>query len=502
WCEDIYLYDLIVHEVKVTKIESIRYLNSIKLNKELKYNFLLGFNSNYPVLNKDEDYLSDDNKKLLGYDTSKDINLIVKKNTINYLKNLPNLTITYSLKSFNSNFFKCSLIDELNIEVIKKSTLISKYSNGINKLNLTNYLDLYIKYGYKNDNLNLLYSIYNLNYKSYDNSFKGIDNKNLYNFLGNKLLLSYSSINNYYNCKFKYYVNDILKLNIENDKFYLVIGNLYHYILSVAFNKDFNFDYEVKKYLKDLNKSFSNKELFFINKLISSLKDVIQIINEQKKYTKLNNSLYEKQIYIDKGHDIKVTFMGVIDKLMYLKENNDIYGIIVDYKTGSPNTSLDNIKYGIDMQLPIYLYLINKEMKNIKIIGLYYQLINQKYETIEEARDKLKLVGYTIDDENLIEKIDSTYDNSLILKSMKKTNNGFSKYTKLLSQTEIEDIINLVDNKIDNAIDEILSGDFKINPKRIGDYNSCSKCIYSDICFRDEKDFVTLETRKEEDKIA
>ena len=33
---------------------------------------------------------------------------------------------------------------------------------------------------------------------------------------------------------------------------------------------------------------------------------------------------------------------------------------IVDYKTGNPELNIDNAIYGLDMQLPVYAYLIKK----------------------------------------------------------------------------------------------------------------------------------------------
>ena len=45
---------------------------------------------------------------------------------------------------------------------------------------------------------------------------------------------------------------------------------------------------------------------------------------------------------------------------------------------------MDKINYGINMQLPIYLYLINKEFKNTEVIGLYYQKLLHKKPNIND----------------------------------------------------------------------------------------------------------------------
>lgn len=75
--------------------------------------------------------------------------------------------------------------------------------------------------------------------------------------------------------------------------------------------------------------------------------------------------------------------MGIIDRIMYKKDFDKTYVAIVDYKTGNPNISLDNAIYGIDSQLPIYLFLAkNSKLKNIEFIGFYLNKIihnNSKY---------------------------------------------------------------------------------------------------------------------------
>ena len=63
----------------------------------------------------------------------------------------------------------------------------------------------------------------------------------LYKYLNNKLLLSYTALDNYYKCKFKYYLNNILKINIIKDDFAILIGNVCHYVLLHMDDIDFNF---------------------------------------------------------------------------------------------------------------------------------------------------------------------------------------------------------------------------------------------------------------------
>ena len=81
---------------------------------------------------------------------------------------------------------------------------------------------------------------------------------------------------------------------------------------------------------------------------------------------------------------------------------------------------------------------------------------------------------------------------------MKTSSKGFYSYSKVLSNEEIDDIINKTDKLIDKVIDNILEADFSINPKVIdGDSVSCNFCEYKDICFKNERNIEYI-NRKEE----
>lgn len=494
WCNDELLIKLLENEFKNTKILDKKYKDCIKINELNKYVFLLGFNNNYPITCHDDEYLSDEIKKILDLNVSYELNTINKKQIISTLKQIDNLMITYSLKSTTNEYYESNLVNELGIKTEKIEEFNSKYSNKLNKYNLIKYLDFYTKYGHINKNLNSLYNKYNIKYLDYNNKYTSIKKDDLNKYLNNSLLLSYTSLNDYYNCKFKYYLNDLLKININNDTLQLTIGNQFHYVLSHAFEENFDLYNCSNEYLNTLNKTFTYKEQFFIDKLIHNLNDIITTIKKQYKYTTLKDALYEKKIYVDKSNTMKITFMGIVDKILYEKSNDKTYAVIIDYKTGTPDTSLDKINYGINMQLPIYLYLINKEFKNTEVIGLYYQKLLHKKPNIndKEPLENLKLIGYTIDSEELISKIDSSYEDSTVIKGMKKGKNGFYAYTKLLNNKKINEMLELVEQKIDEAINSITNADFEINPKKSDKFSSCDKCIYNEICYRNEKDFVYL----------
>ena len=269
------------------------------------------------------------------------------------------------------------------------------------------------------------------------------------------------------------------------------------------YEENFDLKKEYNYYLKD--KILTNKEKFYFDKLYIELEKIIDTIKMQDRHSKFNKTLTEHNVLIKKDMDLDLNIKGYIDKVRILEEGNNTYVSIIDYKTGNIDLSLDNINYGLNMQLPMYLYLIKKDMNNVSVVGFYLQHIleNKKInskDVIKEEVDSLKLLGYSINNEELIEKFDDTYINSDVIKSMRITKNGFYKYTKLISECEIEKIIDIVDEHINEVINAIEEGDFKINPKRINnELIGCKYCKYKDLCFKKEEDIINLDNKTKEE---
>ena len=504
--------DLLINEFKQIKTNSVRYKNEIEI-KELnsinddEYAFLIGFNEgSIPVVKKDEDFLSDKEKDILNIDTSVIINNIEKENIINNIKSIKNLIITYKLKTPFEEYYPSNIIEDLNYKVIKDTNISLNNSNRINELLLGKDLDNFVKYQEKPTRLETLFSNYNdIKYMSFDNKFKSIDKDKMYKYLNNNLILSYSSLDNYYKCKFKFYLNNILKLDKYEETFAIFIGNLFHYILSICFEDNFDFEKEYNEYI--LKYDSNNKDKFFFNKLKKDLLFIIDSIKKQYSYSNFKDAKYENKFSINKDKTIKVKFIGFIDKLLTHEYKGKTLLVIVDYKTGIQDINLSNSYYGLNMQLPIYLYLSKNSNIKSEVVGFYLQKIltgvpkldsKKDINTIKE--DNLKLQGYTICDEELINEFDSSYEKSEVIKSLSKTSNGFSAYSKLLTKEQMNNLYKLVDKKIDDARDSILEADFEIDPKRIGFKNvSCEFCKYKDICYMNENNIKVLDEIKDLD---
>lgn len=455
-----------------------------------EYVFILNCNASIlPKTYKDEDYLYDKIKPIFLENTYEKTSLeeVKIKNTLNKIKN----KYIYLIKrEGNTEYFKSPLLENVEIKEIDLKYSIS--SNIQNKKDYASYLDNYRKFGTYNSKIAVLESNYKIPYQEYDNKFNKFNNFNL-----DSLLLSYSSLNTYYECRFKYYLNYILKLKDFEETYATYLGSLFHYVLEKA---DDDIDNVIKKYREDHPIELSLKEEFFLKESIKDLKETILFNQDFKNHTSLKNEEHEKKLYVSIPDKIKTTLMGVIDKK--LENENKI--AVIDYKTGSTKFNLKDTYHGLSMQLPIYYYLLRKNYPDMEIVGFYLQNILEKnFKSIknktkeEQKQSSLKLNGYSTSNMDILEKLDPTYKDSRFIQGLKVSKNGFYSYSKVLNDKQLDSLFELTDTKIKEMISEINNTNFDINPKKLRNENiSCRFCPYKSICFMTEKDIVELEEKK------
>lgn len=503
-------YTLLIDKLKHTYIPVKKKNNAVNI-KDLysdtftndEHVFVLGFNQDIlPKMEKDIAYINDALKSEVPLYTTSYLNKRNKEALTYILGNIDNLYLSYKLSSPFSNFYKSSLITNLKLEIISPSLDKFNASDLYNRLRLAEKLDLYHLYGEKEYGLESLYSHYKIPYNSYSNKYTKINTDTYLTNLPYPLKLSYTSLNTYNECSFKYYIKYVLKLDKYEDTFAAFIGSLYHNILSLYEKTNFNFEEEYAKYLE--KRSLSLKEKLLLLRIKEDLLKLISVLKSQKLLTGFDNALYEKKIEVPLDKEVSVIFTGTIDKIMYYQKIEDTYFSIIDYKTGSIDTNIEPMKYGLHMQLPVYLYLIHfsKVFTNPIFTGIYYQNILFSYPTWTSKKSKeeiykenLYLQGYSTTDTSILARFDSTYEKSEYIKSLSyDSEKGFGTYAKTIDNNTLYNLITYTKNHISQKTDSILSSDFSINPKVYAGKNiACEFCGYQDLCYMKDQDQVYLD---------
>jgi len=471
---------------------------------EEDYLFILNADTlSFPSPHKDEDFFNDKIKEMQNIDTSTDLNILTKKEYLIQLENIPNAFISYAINVQGSTRYPSSLLEQWSTNIIKNPSLSFNVSNAFNKLYLAKELDEFTKYNTVSKELNLLNSNYTIFYRKYDHSFTNISNTIYLKSLKEHLNLSYTSLDTYQKCPFRYYLTYILKIAPFTETFSIFIGNLFHKILEIAFqNQDWStiYDQEISQH------DFSYKELFFLKKLKQELAFTIETINKQNELSDLKETLTEQKVVINlpKINNTDITFEGKIDKINY----TDNVLTITDYKTNNLKYQLSYIPLGFHTQLPIYIYLAKHlpMLTNTTLGGIYIQNIipsrirynpNTTYEKAKQ--NELKLSGYTLREENIIKQIDHSYKDSQKIQGLKIKNDGnFYSSAKTLTKEDFDILSQTMEDLIQNVANNIINGNFSMTSKIIDnkDNISCAYCPFNDICYHTAKDTVYLQSDK------
>ncbi len=484
-----YIYnnkELLVEKLSQEFVCATKYTNSIEIIDYLTtpisdndYVFMMSFNDKViPKSIKDIDYITDNIKKYVYLDGAHKKNGMLRVRILQKIKNIKNLIITYKLRDSKNSYYPSTLCN--NFEIVKNvQDYQVSYSEKYNKIKLALCIDNYIKYGFLDQEYKKLADNFQVKYNSYDNTYKQINRS------FDKLTLSYSKMNIYNKCAFRYYLSEILKLDIFEENFSTIIGSMVHYVMEKCLSNE---EYDVKKYAFEFlnDKTFTAKENFFLEKYVEGVQKLLDQVMLEKQQMSFKKAMYEKVIEIEYEDNVK--FKGIIDKILYNDENGSTIMSLIDYKTGRDDISLKYLKYGINIQLPIYLYLSSHlNLSNITYSGFYLQKLNI-------TQDDYRLEGYSNSEPDILSFVDCDYDSSKIIKGMKLNKDGsFGRNAKVLSNDEIKKVIDLTDKIIKETIEGIKSNQFQINPKKDFDkVIGCEHCKFKDICFVKNKDYKTI----------
>lgn len=198
-----------------------------------------------------------------------------------------------------------------------------------------------------------------------------------------------------------------------------------------------------------------------------------------------------------------VTIGGIIDRVDLYKKDSKVYVRIVDYKTGSKNFSLDDLKYGINTQMLLYLYTVCKN-SSINFIsslsddkstttipaGIVYLSSNVKpittsnYQendiTTSQVQDSFERSGLLLSDEEILLAMSHSFDSKLLL-GTKKLVDGRISGKALTSAEHFNEIYDQLNDVIIKISTNLHNG--VIDAKPVKSKNSpCEYCKSKPIC--------------------
>lgn len=352
--------------------------------------------------------------------------------------------------------------------------------------------------------------------------------KKLYSIKDGRLLFSVSRLENYAECPFSYFIKYGLKA--RDRKVYEFsapdLGSFMHEILDEFTNKvkreriswsELNSercrsivsDLIERKLIEDSNSilNSSKKYKYFTNRFKRVIAKSVSVLAEQMRKGQFEIFSNEFQfgnlrdgapikLELPSGEDVYLT--GRIDRIDSLDLHGNTYIRVIDYKSGSKKFDLNELYYGLQIQLLVYLDAILKNSQYIlhtqAMPGaiLYFKIddpiIKSKSELQDEeirkqVLDKLKMNGLLLKDAELVKAMDNDMETySLVIPATFKKDGDFSSNSSVITEEQFNILREYVNFKMIELCEDMLSGKIRIEPCKNQRTAYCDYCDYSAIC--------------------
>ena len=503
--KDVFIHTIYQEEVtNAIKIENV--LNHIY--DDDTHIFIMNFShGEIAHIYKDDTYLNDKIRKNLKLLTSFDKTQIEEKKILDCIHSYESIHLSYSTYCSSKIYMPSNLIKEL-----AKKRIVNICDASIHIYHIVNedmakmrFFKAYALYRlYQKKTFDYLYG-YTYFCDDLTKRYQSDFNATL-DYLALPTLfmeLSYTKLNDYFSCTFRFYLKYILnieeKMEDNNSTF---VGRMYHFVLEKVVAKRYidrrtkeevleNISVYICDFVKNQTYEIKDKLKFYLNKFSEELKLIVEIIMDFMDHSSFEVLGLEQKL--EKQLDDYTVVVGLIDKILKYQE----YYLVIDYKTNPVHPNWYALDVGLDLQLPLYLYLIKANDPNAKIAGSYLQSVFRtsllKYEDKPLSKvmlEQLKYVGYTLQDRDVILAIDTNALNgSGSLPKQIVSNKGFYKnfLKKSFTQTQFDAIILYVEKLIFEANKKIRKGLFPILPLTDEKNESvCRYCRLKDLCYRNE----------------
>ena len=324
---------------------------------------------------------------------------------------------------------------------------------------------------------------------------------------------SVSKIERYMACKYAYFIDYVLHLDSPKERAIdeRDIGTITHEILEIIsrkFASDISvlssckendiveeIDKQLNNYIADFSvcsDELSARDKYAIKRLRNSILLCFKAVKKQLLDSKFEPLGYEIEfnensemgpIQLSTMHGENVILTGKIDRADIYTDGDVSYIRVIDYKTGSKKLRLDEIFYGLNLQLMVYLSKLVGIEENRKYGGaLYFSVSDISIEAesrlaSEEANTALEgefgLKGLVPYDEELLE----AYDKKLAAGVKRSVSSG-----NAIDLNGFETIDKYIKKKLGEICTDMFSGDFEVSPCKKSEFSTCDFCSYASIC--------------------
>lgn len=343
---------------------------------------------------------------------------------------------------------------------------------------------------------------------------------------GRTISLSASRFEDYRKCPFKYYCQKGLHLyppeKIELDS--PSRGTAIHYCLCEILREKSKDEFtamsrgeinaQVKKHLDayyksdavggDYGKTRRYKAAF--SRLSDTLTDILQRIGDEFRqscfvptgfeYT-LRRDGDEAPLKLVTPSGITVYFEGTVDRIDLYQNGGTAYIRVVDYKSGIKDFKYEDLLYGVNMQMLLYLFALTDGRKKGRFTeavpsGVLYMPAKDAASGLERnaaesdiadaMNDTYKMKGAVLYDEAVISAMEADCG-GVFIPVKKNKSGGYSSYSKLVTAEQLENLRKYSYALLEETAENLLKGRIEAVPLMDGNGAlPCAYCDYRTVC--------------------
>lgn len=207
------------------------------------------------------------------------------------------------------------------------------------------------------------------------------------------------------------------------------------------------------------------------------------------------DSLESTKIPLSDGH--KIAFRGVIDRVDICEEDDRIYVKIIDYKSGSKTFDFNELYYGLQLQLIVYLNaaleIYQKEKKkNVEPAGVFYYGMKdpiQKASDVagDKKMDVFRMSGYANSNPDILEHLEHHGSKMESFRLSFNKDGNAKKNSPIMSTDAFYAVGDYVTSTIRDMGERIYAGEIAAKPYKYEKKTACTYCKYASVCGFDER---------------
>ena len=344
---------------------------------------------------------------------------------------------------------------------------------------------------------------------------------------GKEMRLSSTKIDVYHKCPFRYFceyglhIRERKKATVDA----LEYGTLMHHIFEVFFGSHSREEYAqmnetvIEGIVSDIldeyiEKHFGGTEgkserfLYLLYRTkAAATKLVLHMVQElsQSDFTPVDfelgvgTDIPDYSVELQDG--LRLSVRGSVDRVDRCDADGKSYIRVIDYKTGTKEFNINDLVYGLNLQMFIYLYAIRENggerYGEITPAGVLYMPAVSPSVSADpdmptakiraEVLKKYMMKGVILDDAAVVEHMEHD-GKGLYIPAKLKDGTVSASAGSLATLEELGAIFRHIDTLTEKMAQSLYEGDVAALPLKGKKYDGCAYCVYKAVCLREEDD--------------